>query len=98
MPLHLLTDFQIRCRELLDTLAEVRQEGRTLLFLDEVNFTKLSFQNKDWSGKNTSLTVDQKDIYTGYRSVIVTMTEERGLELCLIFDQAVNGEMFIDFL
>ena len=44
------------------------------------------------------MTVDQKEIYTGYRSVIVTMTEARGLELCWICDSAINGEIFIDFL
>ena len=68
------------------------------MYLDEINFTKLSFQSKDWSKKNTNLTVDQRDIYTGYRSVIVSMTEEDGLELSMICESAVNAETFNIFL
>ena len=64
---------------MLDILNKARSQRKTIVYLDEVNFTKLSFQSRDWSGKNSNLTVDQKDIYTGYRSVIVAMTEESGI-------------------
>ena len=40
----------------------------------------------------------QKDIYTGYRCVIATMTEESGLELNMICEGAVNAETFNKFL
>lgn len=69
-----------------------------IVYLDEVNFTKLSFKGKEWSAKNTNLTVDQTDIYTGYRSVVATMTEEWGLELNTIYDKAVKAPAFIKFL
>ena len=82
----------------MNKLAEARQQQRTIVYLDEINFTKLSFQNKEWSYNNTSLTVDQRDIYTGYRSVIVTITEEAGLELSMICESAVDGETFNSFL
>ncbi len=98
LPANLQAEFQSQCRELLNKLAEARQQQRTIVYLDEINFTKLSFQNKEWSYKNTSLTVDQRDIYTGYRSVIVTITEEAGLELSMICESAVNGETFNSFL
>ena len=40
----------------------------------------------------------QKDIYSGYRCVIVTMTEESGLELNMICESAVIAETFNKFL
>ena len=58
LPPYLAAEFQSKCRELLDALSEARQQQRTVIYLDEVNFTKLSFQDEDWSGKSTSLTVD----------------------------------------
>ena len=98
LPGNLQAEFQSQCRELLNKLAEARQQQRTIVYCDEVNFTKLSCQSKEFSCKNTSLTVDQRDIYTGYRSVIVTMTEEAGLELSMICESAVDAETFNSFL
>ena len=69
-----------------------------MIYLDECNFTKLSFQNRDWSGKNMNLTVDQKDIYTGYRSVIVAMTEEDGIVYFMSDTTAIVAEVFNTFL
>ena len=77
---------------------EVKRMKKIIVYLDEVNFTKLSFQNKDWSGKNTNLTVDQKEIYTGYRSVIVSMTEELGIVKYQICPTAVKADTFNNFL
>ena len=76
----------------------MKTSGRSILYLDEVNFTKLAIQSKDWSNKNTNLTVDQKEIYTGYRSVIVAMSEENGLENSLICRSAIDSESFVLFL
>jgi hypothetical protein len=45
---------------------QAREEGRKLLFLDEVNFTKLAIQSREWSPKKVNIQVDQKEIYTGY--------------------------------
>lgn len=76
----------------------MKRDNRQIIYLDEVNFTKLTFKNREWSGKNTNLTVDQKEIYTGYRSVIVAMTEEQGLIYSLVCAKAIDGETFIEFL
>ena len=53
---------------------------------------------REWSAKNTNLTVDQEDIYTGYRSVIASMSEERGYEFTQIHSQAIDSDDFIDYL
>jgi hypothetical protein len=48
--------------------------------------------------KNSNLTVNQEEVYIGYRSVIAAMTEENGIGLIKIHDQACNGEDFRDYL
>ena len=42
-------------------------------------FTKRSLQTREYSAKNTNLSIDQTDIYTGYRKVIATITEQGGI-------------------
>mgnify|MGYP000565173956 CR=1 FL=1 len=64
----------------MDEIKLARSEGRRIIYVDETLFTKLAFKSKEWSAKNTNLSVDQVDIYTGYRAVIASMTEERGME------------------
>lgn len=76
----------------------MRQENRKIVYLDEINFTKRSVSLKEWSNKNSNLTIDQKDIYVGYRSVIATMTEENGIGSLQIYSEAINATYFIDFL
>ena len=98
LPPHIEANFRTRCQNLLAILNEAKSQHRTIVYLDEVNFTKLSFQNREWSGNNSNLTVDQKDIYTGYRSVIVAMTEESGIVKSSICPSAVNGKTFNIFL
>ena len=68
------------------------------MYLDECIFSKLTFLSKDWSKKNTNLTVDQKQIYTGYRSVVATISEENDLERFDIHDEAIYSDTFIDHL
>ena len=69
-----------------------------MIFLDEVNFTKLSIKSREWAAKNSNLTIDQSDIYTGYRSVIASMSEERGYEYTQIHSKAIDSDDFIGYL
>lgn len=69
-----------------------------MLYLDEINFTKRSFLGRDWSAKKTNLAVDQKQIYTGYTSVIASMSAESGIELLVILSEAIDAEDFEDYL
>ena len=69
-----------------------------MIYLDEINFTKRSLKLREWSGKNSNLAVDQKEVYVGYRSVIASMTEEKGISLIMIYEQAINNADFVYFL
>jgi len=68
-----------------------------LIYLDETNFTKLAFLNKDWSRSKENQHVDQRDIYTGYRSVIASISEE-GIEKIKTHRTAITSENFINYL
>lgn len=61
-------------------------------------FTKSSIQKKEYSGKNTNLTIDQTEIYSGYRKVIATITEEGGIGYFKILAAGIDKKIFLDFL
>ena len=98
MPGHVRADYQQRCRNLLNEIGRAKHEGRKFIYLDEINFTKRSVALREWSGKNSNLTIDQEEIYVGYRSVIAAMSEEDGMMHLQIHGQAVNSFDFIHFL
>ena len=52
----------------------------------------------EFSGRNSNLAIDQKEIYTGYRSVIASLSYERGIGLCLIHAHAIDHEDFLNYL
>ena len=64
---------------MLEELTQAKNEGRLIVYLDEINFTKRSLVLREYSCKNSNLTVDQKEVYDGYRSVIACMSEEDGM-------------------
>ena len=65
-----------------------------IVYLDEVNFTKQSIQKLDWSGRHSNISVDQRQIYTGYKSVIASISWDRGKGLTHIFDKAITEKEF----
>jgi len=87
-----MQNFDYKRRELIQKIDQAKREGRKLMFLDEINFTKRSFLSLDYSVKGQNQQVDQERIYQSYKSVIVTVSVERGLELYNIYDKAIKGE------
>ena len=71
-----MQNYDYKRRELIKQIDQAKREGRKLMFLDEINFTKLSIQIKEWSEKNDNQHIDQRDIYQGYRSVIAAVSED----------------------
>jgi hypothetical protein len=91
-------DYKGKCRAMERAIIKAREERRTIIYLDEICFTKLSLPNREWSKKNSNLTVEQEDVYQGYRAVLVSMTEGRGIENLRISDHAFDGEDFLEYL
>ena len=69
-----------------------------IIYLDELYFTNRSLLMKDYSSKNTNLSVDMKEVYQGFRNVIAAMTEENGVDLCTIYDKTIKAEDFVGYL
>ena len=45
---------------------------------------------REWSSRNTNLSVDQVELYVGYRSVIAAVSEAQGVDHCAIHSEAIN--------
>ena len=98
MPAKTRQNFVQNCKNLVEHINQAKLEGRLIIYLDEICFTKRSLKLREWSMKNSNLTVNQEEVYVGYRSVIAAMTEENGIGLIKIHDQACYGEDFRDYL
>ena len=98
MPLGAQGRFKQKCQELLQRLEQAEHDQRRIIVLDEIVFTKRSILQREYSGKNTNLSIDQADIYTGYRKVIATMNRERGIGYTQILAEGIDSEIFLKFL
>lgn len=58
MPGRVREDFRQRCVNLLDEINRVKREGLPIVYLDETLFGKRSIALKEWSNKNSNLTVN----------------------------------------
>ena len=79
MPPHIQQNFNNQCHELLQKVNSVKDQNRKIIYLDETVFSKLSLMNKEWSPKNSNLFVDSRQVYTGYRCAIASMSAEKAL-------------------
>lgn len=82
----------------MDELRRAKEQGLRLVWLDEINFTKRSVNLQEYSGRNTNLTIDQRDIFVGYRSVIASMSYDSGVGLVEIHGEAIDAEDFLVYL
>ena len=97
-PSHIRDNLTESKRKKLDEINAAVAAGRKILWLDELNFTKRTLQSKEWSPKHSNLSVDQEQVYQGYKSVIVTVSRESGLEHYDVYDQAITQDEFADHL
>ena len=58
MPYSARKDFFQNCRNLIDHVEQAKLQGRLIIYIDEINFTKRSLKLREWSMKNSNLTVD----------------------------------------
>ena len=98
MPNYVRREFKELCQGVDEEYERAKGEGRKIIYLDEINFTKRSVSLREWSQKNSNLTIDQKDIFIGYRSVIASITKGEGVGLRQIYGQAITAANFADYL
>ena len=58
MPPALRERYTELCCSVLAKIDEEKSSGRKIIYCDEIVFSKLALQTKEWSAKNTNLTVD----------------------------------------
>jgi transposase len=87
-------NFVQSCQRLLSEMEQAEHEGCVLVFADEICFTKRSIRLREWSSKNTNLTVDQEEVYVGYRAALASMTGEKGMCLVHVFEHPVKEPEF----
>ena len=87
-------NFVQNCQRLLAEMEQAKRDGCVLVFADEICFTKRSLKLREWSSKNTSLTVDQEDVYVGYRTALASMTAERGICTVHVYEQPIKVPEF----
>ncbi len=87
-------NFVQNCQRLLAEMEQAKHDGRILVFADETLFTKRAVKLREWSAKSTNLSVDQEELYVGYRSALASMTEEKGICLVHISDAPVKEAEF----
>ena len=72
--------------------------GFSIVYLDEVCFTKTTLPTLCWSAVRQPLMVDRKQYNQGYYSVIAAISYGRGLELIQIEKGAIDRARFKVFL
>ena len=87
-------NFAQNCQRLLAEMEQAEREDRVLVFADETLFTKRAIKQREWSSKNTSLTVDQEDVYVGYRAALASMTGEKGMLVVHVYEHPIKEPEF----
>lgn len=98
LPGNYRANYAARCKKVLEQVDRVKEEGLPIVYADEICFTKRAMQSREYSCKNSNLTIDQGDYYSDYRAVICAITAERGLVHQKLFASAVNDVDFGRFV
>ena len=85
-------------QNLREQLRLAERQGRKIYFMDEICFTKRSILSRDWSRANSNLSIEQSDIFVGYRAVIASMSEHWGIKVYDIKKQAITADDFAAYL
>ena len=79
-PPHRAVHIPDQCRTALAELKRAEKEGRKMVWVDEVMFTKHTNMRCDWNGRFKNTVVTQKASFIFYRAVIAALSLERGIE------------------
>ena len=76
--------------DIIKQIDRCKRKGRKILYLDEVNFTKLAMEKRAWSNRGHNIEIDQRAVYIGYVSVCASISEEGGVEALAIQRKAFD--------
>ena len=66
--------------------------------MDEVVFSKRGFPTHCYSNKGLNITVKQRDVYSGFRTVIAAVNSDSGLVLIDSKEIVTNEERILEFI
>ena len=72
--------------------------NQSIVWLDEIVFSKLAMTKRTWSNRNVHYTTDHMEYFTGYRCAIVAVCSSMGLVNAEILDVAVNEKIFLEYI
>ena len=75
-----------------------RQRDLKLFWVDEAVFTFNTFQQRAWSGRNQSISINDADYYVKARALLCAVSDDGGLEAYRIHDRAVVSSAFVEFV
>ena len=81
-----------------EQLQRAIDEGRKLIFVDEVAFTRTSCLKLEWSRKRENITVVLRGSTGNYMTAIAGISYARGIELYAMQHDSVDQEDFRDYL
>ena len=66
--------------------------------MDEIMFTKSTNITHEWSKRKHNYSIPCESLGSKYTAVCAAISEGFGFELFTLYDEAVNHELFIDFI
>ena len=79
-------------------IAEFRNRGFRIIYLDEVMFTTRTMPTHEWSRKNTNVTISYDQFQQSAVAGIAAISAERGIDVVMLFKKSVNKDKFKIFL
>lgn len=81
-----------------NAIAQAHKLNQRIVYIDEVVFTKATVPRCEYATLGNNICINENDFYHRYLAVVAAISADRGVDAIMIFDQAVNKEMFVDFL
>ena len=69
-----------------------------VVYCDEVVFSKSSINKRTWSNRGVQFTTNQKEFYSGFRTVIAAVSSSMGLILIDSEEVCTNEERFLNYI
>ena len=79
-------------------LERMQEEKCDIIYVDEVMFTKHTYETETWSVKRQNVEIDQQHFNMTPLACCVAVSERHGLDLCMIWPKSVNTQRFQTFL
>jgi len=98
MPAANMRRYENQRLEVIRKLEEAKARKLTIVYLDEIVFSKTTFPKRDFSNRGMHRQVNQKDLYITYKAALAAISTKRGMEKLSVYDAAVNTKRFETFV